>query len=75
MSSNDIVYYFFLTLFRSQESIEENILELQKRKAALSDMTFSEKLSKQEVLKRRLEDLKCLFRGSSDLIKKAPRDP
>jgi hypothetical protein len=50
-------------------------LELQKRKAALSDMTFSEKLSKQEVLKRRLEDLKCLFRGSSDLIKKAPRDP
>ncbi|KAF9287825.1 hypothetical protein BGZ88_008455 [Linnemannia elongata] len=61
--------------FIIKESIEENILELQKRKAALSDMTFSEKLSKQEVLKRRLEDLKCLFRGSSDLIKKAPRDP
>lgn len=75
MSSNDIVFFFFLTFFRSQESIEENILELQKRKAALSDMTFSEKLSKQEVLKRRLEDLKCLFRGSSDLIKKVPRDP
>ncbi|KAF9081943.1 hypothetical protein BGX23_000282 [Mortierella sp. AD031] len=61
--------------FVIKESIEENILELQKRKAALSDMTFSEKLSKQEVLKRRLEDLKCLFRGSSDLIKKVPRDP
>ncbi|KAF9429063.1 hypothetical protein BGZ76_001870 [Entomortierella beljakovae] len=54
-----------------KDSIEENILELQKRKAALSDMTFSEKLSKQEVLKRRLEDLRCLFRGSSELIKKA----
>ncbi|KAG0203313.1 hypothetical protein BGX28_004370 [Mortierella sp. GBA30] len=60
--------------FIIKDSIEENILELQKRKAELSDMTFSEKLSKQEVLKRRLEDLKCLFRGSSELMKK-PRDP
>ncbi|KAF9355451.1 hypothetical protein BGX26_006496 [Mortierella sp. AD094] len=58
--------------FIIKESIEENILELQKRKAELSDMTFSEKLSKQEVLKRRLEDLRCLFRGSSELMKKAP---
>ncbi|ORZ12153.1 SNF2 family N-terminal domain-domain-containing protein [Lobosporangium transversale] len=58
--------------FIIKDSIEENILELQKRKAELSDMTFSEKLSKQEVLKRRLEDLRCLFRGSSDLIKKTP---
>ncbi|KAF9103992.1 hypothetical protein BGX27_010301 [Mortierella sp. AM989] len=56
--------------FIIKESIEENILELQKRKAELSDMTFSEKLSKQEVLKRRLEDLRCLFRGSSELMKK-----
>ncbi|KAI1318098.1 hypothetical protein EDD11_007150 [Mortierella claussenii] len=55
--------------FIIKDSIEENILELQKRKAELSDMTFSEKLSKQEVLKRRLEDLRCLFRGSSDLMK------
>ncbi|KAF9948840.1 hypothetical protein BGZ70_002043 [Mortierella alpina] len=59
--------------FIIKDSIEENILELQKRKAELSDMTFSEKLSKQEVLKRRLEDLKCLFRGSSDLMRK-PRE-
>lgn len=53
-----------------QESIEENILELQKRKTELSEMTFAEKLSKQEVLKRRLEDLKYLFQGSSELMKK-----
>lgn len=33
-------------------------------------MTFAEKLSKQEVLKRRLEDLKYLFQGSSELMKK-----
>ncbi|KAF8978355.1 hypothetical protein BGZ46_006567 [Entomortierella lignicola] len=51
------------------ESIEENILELQKRKTELSDMTFAEKLSKQEVLKRRLEDLRYLFQGSSELMK------
>ncbi|KAF9969037.1 hypothetical protein BGZ65_012343 [Modicella reniformis] len=57
--------------FIIKDSIEENILDLQKRKAELSDMTFSEKLSKQEVLKRRLEDLRCLFRGSSELMKKA----
>ncbi|KAG0317213.1 hypothetical protein BGZ99_006444 [Dissophora globulifera] len=56
--------------FIIKDSIEENILELQKRKAELSDMTFAEKLSKQEVLKRRLEDLRCLFRGSSELMKK-----
>lgn len=55
--------------FIIKDSIEENILDLQKRKAELSDMTFSEKLSKQEVLKRRLEDLRCLFRGS-ELVKK-----
>lgn len=53
-----------------QESIEENILELQKRKTELSEMTFAEKLSKQEVLKRRLEDLKYLFQGSSELMRK-----
>ncbi|KAF9186801.1 hypothetical protein BGZ50_002271 [Haplosporangium sp. Z 11] len=57
--------------FIIKDSIEENILDLQKRKAELSDMTFSEKLSKQEVMKRRLEDLKCLFRGSSELMKRA----
>ncbi|KAF8932902.1 hypothetical protein CPC16_004898 [Podila verticillata] len=56
--------------FIIKESIEENILELQKRKTELSEMTFSEKLSKQEVLKRRLEDLKYLFQGSSELMKK-----
>ncbi|ORZ08775.1 SNF2 family N-terminal domain-domain-containing protein [Lobosporangium transversale] len=52
-------------------SIEENILELQKRKTELSEMTFAEKLSKQEVMKRRLEDLRYLFQGSSELMKKA----
>ncbi|KAF8945286.1 hypothetical protein BGZ47_002958 [Haplosporangium gracile] len=56
--------------FIIKESIEENILELQKRKTELSDMTFAEKLSKQEVLKRRLEDLKYLFQGSSEVMKK-----
>ncbi|KAG0252829.1 hypothetical protein BG011_006717 [Mortierella polycephala] len=56
--------------FIIKESIEENILELQKRKTELSDMTFAEKLSKQEVLKRRLEDLKYLFQGSSELMRK-----
>ncbi|KAG0215415.1 hypothetical protein BGX28_010120 [Mortierella sp. GBA30] len=57
--------------FIIKESIEENILELQKRKTELSEMTFAEKLSKQEVLKRRLEDLKYLFQGSSELMKKS----
>ncbi|KAF9111537.1 hypothetical protein BGX27_004795 [Mortierella sp. AM989] len=56
--------------FIIKESIEENILELQKRKTELSEMTFAEKLSKQEVLKRRLEDLQYLFQGSSELMKK-----
>ncbi|KAF9438423.1 hypothetical protein BGZ76_007947 [Entomortierella beljakovae] len=56
--------------FIIKESIEENILELQKRKSELSDMTFSEKLSKQEVMKRRLEDLQYLFQGSSELMKR-----
>ena len=56
--------------FIIKDSIEERILELQKRKAALADLTFSEKLSKQEILKRRLEDLRCLFRGSSELMRK-----
>jgi len=58
--------------FIIKDSIEERILELQKRKAALADLTFSEKLSKQEILKRRLEDLRCLFRGSSELMRKGP---
>ena len=44
---------------------------MQKRKTELSEMTFAEKLSKQEVLKRRLEDLKYLFQGSSELMKKS----
>ncbi|KAF9164320.1 hypothetical protein BGX21_000164 [Mortierella sp. AD011] len=57
--------------FIIKESIEENILELQKRKTELSEMTFAEKLSKQEVLKRRLEDLRYLFQGSSEIMKKA----
>ncbi|KAG0246355.1 hypothetical protein BGX31_002966 [Mortierella sp. GBA43] len=56
--------------FIIKESIEESILELQKRKTELSEMTFAEKLSKQEVMKRRLEDLRCLFQGSSELMKK-----
>lgn len=56
--------------FIIKDSIEERILELQKRKAALAELTFSEKLSKQEILKRRLEDLRCLFRGSSELMRK-----
>ncbi|KAG0230048.1 hypothetical protein BGW41_002636 [Actinomortierella wolfii] len=55
--------------FIIKDSIEGNILELQKRKTELADMTFSEKLSKQEVLKRRLEELKYLFHGS-DLVKR-----
>ncbi|KAF9354650.1 hypothetical protein BGX34_010890 [Mortierella sp. NVP85] len=56
--------------FIIKESIEENILELQKRKTELSEMTFAEKVSKQEVMKRRLEDLRYLFQGSSELMKK-----
>ncbi|KAF9975056.1 hypothetical protein BGZ73_001416 [Actinomortierella ambigua] len=55
--------------FIINDSIEGNILELQKRKTELAEMTFSEKLSKQEVLKRRLEELKYLFHGS-DLVKR-----
>jgi hypothetical protein len=46
-------------------------LELQKRKTELSDMTFSEKLSKQDVQKRRYEELAYLFNGSSEIMKKA----
>ncbi|KAG0262624.1 hypothetical protein DFQ27_002245 [Actinomortierella ambigua] len=55
--------------FIIKDSIEGNILELQKRKSELADMTFSEKLSKQEVLKRRLEELKYLFHGT-DLVRR-----
>ncbi|CAG8741129.1 13072_t:CDS:2, partial [Racocetra fulgida] len=44
----------------SADSVEERILEMQRRKLELAELTLSKKLSKQEIAKRRLEDLKML---------------
>ncbi|CAG8530193.1 16588_t:CDS:10 [Funneliformis mosseae] len=48
--------------FIIKNSVEEGILQLQERKLRLAELTFSEKLSKQEITRRRLEDLKVLFK-------------
>ncbi|CAG8528954.1 2272_t:CDS:10 [Cetraspora pellucida] len=48
--------------FIIRDSVEERILEMQRRKLELAELTLSKKLSKQEIAKRRLEDLKMLFK-------------
>ncbi|CAI2183581.1 9263_t:CDS:10 [Funneliformis geosporum] len=48
--------------FIIKNSVEEGILQLQERKLRLAELTFSEKLSKQDITRRRLEDLKVLFK-------------
>jgi hypothetical protein len=42
--------------------VEEGILQLQERKLQLAELTLSEKSSKQDITRRRLEDLKVLFK-------------
>ncbi|GBB95467.1 hypothetical protein RclHR1_02540021 [Rhizophagus clarus] len=48
--------------FIIKNSIEEGILQLQERKLRLAELTLSEKLSKQDITRHRLEDLKVLFK-------------
>ncbi|KAF0535217.1 SNF2 family N-terminal domain-containing protein [Gigaspora margarita] len=48
--------------FIIRNSVEEGILERQRRKLELAKLTLSKKLSKEEIAKRRLEDLKILFK-------------
>ncbi|CAH7677612.1 SNF2 family N-terminal domain-domain-containing protein [Phakopsora pachyrhizi] len=45
-------------------SIEQNLLEIQKRKTELANMSLGQTLSKAELAKRRLEDLSILFRDN-----------
>ncbi|CAG8441978.1 15256_t:CDS:10 [Acaulospora colombiana] len=47
---------------RKKDSVEETILKLQERKLQLAELTLSEKLSKQEITRRRIEDLISLFK-------------
>jgi SNF2 family DNA or RNA helicase len=49
--------------FIMENSFEEKMLDLQRKKKALADLTMArEKTSKEQVAKRRLEDLRSLFR-------------
>ncbi|RIA84736.1 SNF2 family N-terminal domain-containing protein [Glomus cerebriforme] len=48
--------------FIIKDSVEEGILQLQERKLRLAELTLSEKLSKQDITRHRLEDLKVLFK-------------
>ncbi|KAK4929816.1 hypothetical protein LTR66_016142, partial [Elasticomyces elasticus] len=51
------IYYFIM-----RDSFEEKMLELQHKKKALAEMTMSNKLTKAEEAKKKLEDLKSLFK-------------
>ncbi len=44
-----------------KDSMEERMLEVQKRKQAISEMSLDQKLSKKELHDRRIEDLKIMF--------------
>ncbi len=49
--------------FIMQDSFEEKMLELQKKKKALADLTMArEKKTKEQATKQRLEELRSLFR-------------
>lgn len=49
--------------FIMEDSFEEKMLELQRKKKALADLTMArEKVSKEQMAKQRLEDLRSLFR-------------
>ncbi|MBW0485311.1 hypothetical protein O181_025026 [Austropuccinia psidii MF-1] len=45
-------------------SVEQNMLEIQKRKTELANMSLVQTLSKLELSKRRVEDLHILFQGN-----------
>lgn len=47
--------------FVIEKSIEMNMLKIQKRKTELANMSLSQTLSKAELSKRRMEDLKTLL--------------
>ncbi|KAF2199436.1 hypothetical protein GQ43DRAFT_376286 [Delitschia confertaspora ATCC 74209] len=52
-----------ITRFIMANSFEEKMLELQRKKRALADLTMArEKLNKEDVAKQKLEDLRSLFR-------------
>jgi SNF2 family DNA or RNA helicase len=49
--------------FIMENSFEEKMLELQRKKKALADLTMArEKASKEQLAKQKLEDLRSLFR-------------
>ncbi|KAH9825255.1 SNF2 family N-terminal domain-containing protein [Melampsora americana] len=52
-------------------SVEQNMLEIQKRKTELANMSLGQTLSKVELAKRRVEDLSILFK---DNISNYPKD-
>ncbi|OCK82369.1 hypothetical protein K432DRAFT_380483 [Lepidopterella palustris CBS 459.81] len=53
----------FITRFIMEHSFEEKMLELQRKKKALADLSMGrEKISKAEAARQRLEDLRSLFR-------------
>jgi SWI/SNF-related matrix-associated actin-dependent regulator of chromatin subfamily A3 len=44
-----------------ENSIEDRLLEVQKKKTALANMTLGQNFSKAEMLQRRMEELNQLF--------------
>jgi SWI/SNF-related matrix-associated actin-dependent regulator of chromatin subfamily A3 len=44
-----------------ENSIEDRLLEVQKKKTALANMTLGKNFSKAEMLQRRMEELNQLF--------------
>lgn len=44
-----------------ENSIEARLLEVQKRKTALANMTLNQNISKAELMQRRMEELNQLF--------------
>ena len=52
-----------ITRYIVKDSIEQNMLEIQKRKLDLANMSMSQTLSKGQLAARRVEDLKILFSG------------
>lgn len=47
--------------FVMEDSIETRLLEVQKRKTQLANMTLGQSISKAEMLQRRMEELNQLF--------------
>lgn len=46
----------------AQQSVEANMLEIQKRKLALANLSLAQTLTKAQLAERRMEDLRTLFK-------------